>query len=178
MPGDRLIRRHERRPMGPGVSSQNMPSGMPSFEPTDRQKPEVVISLMKNDIRALNSAIAIISQKMKHLIRNEKILGRNLVVLNKKLQQGVYSKGPEGSSGSSSEDLQALTVQLEKQNQEIQSLSNLMAELRTSLASREEVLELRHVIDSINPLEFTTRDDVKELIALAFEKKKTIAKEK
>ena len=36
------------------------------------------------DIKALNSSVLLLSQKMNYLVRNEKILGRNFIILNKK----------------------------------------------------------------------------------------------
>ena len=48
------------------------------------------------DIKALNSSVLLLSQKMNYLVRNEKILGRNFIILNKKLK-AVENKKP--SSG-------------------------------------------------------------------------------
>ena len=49
-------------------------------------KASLLLGRLQQDVRSLNSSILIITQKMKYLVRNEKILGRNLIVLNKKLK--------------------------------------------------------------------------------------------
>ena len=51
------------------------------------------------DVKALNSAVLVITQKIKYLVRNEKILGRNLIVLNKRIRdmQTSASGGGKGS---------------------------------------------------------------------------------
>ena len=57
------------------------------------------------DIQALNASILILTQKMNYVVRNEKILGRNLMVLNKKIkvieQRGFapLEKASEGGGG-------------------------------------------------------------------------------
>ena len=61
-------------------------------ERRSKKSPKKAASLLlqlREDIRSLNSSILIISQKMKYLVRNEKILGRNLIVLN---NQVIYEE--------------------------------------------------------------------------------------
>src|SRR3989344_3140461 len=57
-----------------------------------------VFSRVNGDITALNSSILLLSQKMKFLIRNEKILGRNLIVVNKKLKDVQDSRASGGAA--------------------------------------------------------------------------------
>ena len=41
-------------------------------------------SKTSQDIKALQSSILVLSEKIKYLVHNEKILSRNILVLNKK----------------------------------------------------------------------------------------------
>ena len=120
---------------------------------------------VREDIRALNSSILLMAQKMKYLVRNEKILGRNLIVLNKKIKaledklvnpQGMPLAGG-GGAGVSSEEVVALT-------QKVSLLEAQLSDYKSMTATKEELKELKYVIDSINPLEFTTLTQVRELI--------------
>jgi len=118
------------------------------------------------DIRALNSSIMIISQKMKYLVRNEKILGRNLLVLNKKIK-AIES----GTSIGSGEGAGIGLSQLEEINAKLEELTKLTTELKADIddikntyAKDELVKEIKYVIDSINPLEFTTFKDVEKIV--------------
>lgn len=113
------------------------------------------------DIRALNSSILLITQKIKYVVRNEKILGRNLIVLNKKikgLEERMSMVNNESSgNGADSEEVK----QLEKK---IELLEAQLADLQSNSVSKSELKELKYVIDSINPLEFTTISQVKDMI--------------
>ena len=117
-----------------------------------------------SDIKALNSSIMLISQKMKYVVRNEKILGRNLIVLNKKLKR-IDEKMESGTlGGMSSEDLAGLNKNLKKMNERLALIEAQLSEIRETYAMSEQLQELKYVIDSINPLEFVTLDQVNKLI--------------
>ena len=72
-----------------------------------RQQPQRMDAFfqLSSDIKAMNASILVITQKIKYIVRNEKILGRNLIILNKKIkdlrEQGLSSAGGEGISGGS-----------------------------------------------------------------------------
>jgi len=114
-----------------------------------------------SDIRALNSSILLMSQKMKYLVRNEKILGRNLIVLNKKIktleERMVSPQGQEQGNVSSAEVMQL--------QQRVALLEAQLDDMRSRAATKEELKELKYVIDSINPLEFATLGQVSDLIS-------------
>jgi uncharacterized protein involved in exopolysaccharide biosynthesis len=117
---------------------------------------------IREDIRALNSSLLLITQKIKYLVRNEKILGRNLVVLNKKiktLEEKVINAPAATASagGANSEDVEAL-------KQKISLLEAQLDDMRSRTATTEQLKELKFVIDSINPLEFATLSQVRDLI--------------
>ncbi|MDD3159968.1 MAG: hypothetical protein PHQ98_03305 [Candidatus ainarchaeum sp.] len=131
-------------------------------------RPAMMSGNIGDDIRALNSSIMLISQKMKFISRNEKIIGRNLMVLNKKIKdlEGKISANSSESSqgGASSEEMQKLA-------QKTEFLSAQIDDLQSKLVTKEELKELKYIIDSINPLEFATLGQVKDMINK--DKKKT-----
>lgn len=116
---------------------------------------------IREDIRALNSSILLITQKMKYLVRNEKILGRNLIVLNKKIK----SLEEKVISGPSQEEQSAVSsAEIDKLLARIENLENENSDLRSRMASKEDFKEIKFVVDSINPLEFASLSQVRELI--------------
>lgn len=90
-------------------------------------------------MRTLDSKITLLEGKIRTVEKNEEVLGRTLVALNnrlKKIEEGGFkSSGPFDESG-----------------------------LEKKFASKQEVKEMRYVIDSINPLEYATISQVRELI--------------
>jgi len=119
------------------------------------------------DIRALNSSILLMTQKIKYIVRNEKILGRNLIVLNKKIKT-LDEKITLNSQGSASE---VNSDEVNSLKQQVSMLQAQVEDLSGRLATKEEIKELKYVIDSINPLEFTTLNQVKEMINKSKDKK-------
>lgn len=141
-----------QRPMPP----QQRPAGVP------------LTGGIASDIRALNSSILLITQKIKYVVRNEKILGRNLIVLNKKIKtledKLTTNLSPDAQSNVSSEEVKLL-------QQKVALLEAQIDDLRTRAAFKEELKELKYVINSINPLEFATLSQVRELIDKRVEEK-------
>lgn len=136
-----------------------------------------IISGMQEDIKALNSSILIISQKMQYLIRNEKILGRNLIVLSKRLKE--TEAGGTSGNGVSEAGLNELRSQIDESlvklndyGQKILELQASVDEVRERYAKQEELKELKYVIDTIHPLEFTTLKQVEELIERKLKEKR------
>ncbi|MFA5763570.1 MAG: hypothetical protein WC915_02055 [archaeon] len=115
---------------------------------------------VREDIRALNSSILLMTQKIKYIVRNEKILGRNLIVLNKKIKtMEEKSNMPKelGGEGANSVDIIDVKKKLEMMQAQLDDISQRMV-------GKEELQELKYIIDSINPLEFATLSQVKEMI--------------
>jgi hypothetical protein len=115
---------------------------------------------VREDIRALNSSILLMTQKIKYIVRNEKILGRNLIVLNKKLKQiEEKAAAPKEASegGASSAELVELKKKVDLMEAQLDDFSQRMV-------TKEDLAELKYIIDSINPLEFTTLSQVKDMI--------------
>jgi hypothetical protein len=147
-------------------------SRMPPQQASMQQAPSQGIPMqggIREDIRALNSSILLITQKIKYLVRNEKILGRNLVVLNKKIR-GIEDKvvsqpTAQAEGGANSADVEAL-------KQKVSLLEAQIEDMRSRTASNESLKELKYVIDSINPLEFATLSQVRDLIDKKLKEKK------
>jgi uncharacterized coiled-coil DUF342 family protein len=129
-----------------------------------RNQPQV--GGISSDIRALNSSILLITQKMKYFVRNEKILGRNLIILNKKLKELDEKVGSpiQGSSVSAPE--------LQELSQRIASLEEELRVLKQEMVTEDSLKELRYIIDTINPLDFATLEQVRAMIDEALVRKK------
>jgi len=133
-------------------------------------KASVLLMQLREDVKAMNSAISILSQKMRHLTRNEKILGRNLIVLNKKLREMSDSSSSEGIPEETRKEIEELKNQLLQANKKIEELNIVMANQSRKFVGADELKELRYVVDSINPLDLATLDQVKELIKRELDK--------
>ncbi len=132
-----------------------------------REKPvkaSILLLQLREDIRALNSAISIISQKMRHLTRNEKILGRNLIVLNKKVKELAEMREKQALPPSVEKRFKEIEKRLDDIEKRIEELNMIIVHLRKEFVTYDEMKEIRQIIDSINPLELATIDQVKELI--------------
>ena len=127
------------------------------------------------DVKALNSAVLVITQKIKYLVRNEKILGRNLIVLNKRIRD-LQTTAALGAGQEVSEETQALIQEMGKQVETLRhhvvELQGKVDELQSGKASGEDVKEIKYVIDAMNPLHFVTVEQVKQMLQ-EWEKKKT-----
>jgi predicted PilT family ATPase len=136
-----------------------------------------IISGMQEDIRALNSSILVISQKMQYLIRNEKILGRNLIVLSKRLKE-IETTGASGSGISEAglnelrSQIDDLMLRVNDSGQKVLELQGNLDDVKERYAKEDELKELKYVIDSINPLEFTNIKQVEEIIEKKLKEKK------
>lgn len=147
--GDRLQRREKERPR--------------------TVKASVLLVQLREDVKAMNSAISILSQKMRHLTRNEKILGRNLIVLNKKIKKLSDSKESTGIPEAVVKEFDALKKEVLDSNKKIDELNVIISNLSRKFVTSEELKELRYIIDSINPMELATVDQVKEIVKKALE---------
>ncbi len=122
---------------------------------------------LQGDIKALNSSVLLLSQKMQYLVRNEKILGRNLIVLSKRLKEMEISGVSGAASGSVpaglSTQLADFSAKLDSHAKQLLDLQTAVEELKEKTVSREEFSELKYVIDAINPLEYVTQKQLAEI---------------
>lgn len=114
------------------------------------------------DIKALQSSILVLSQKIKYLVHNEKILGRNILILNKKIanSSGASSSGSEVNS----DQIDEILKKLNNLEQKIKNIESTLELFSKRYARADELKEMKYIIDNINPLEYTTVDQVKKMI--------------
>ena len=136
-------------------------------------KASILLMQLREDIKALNSAISILSQKMRNLARNEKILGRNLIVLNKKVKELAELKGSSVMPSGLAERIEVLEKKMGDNSRRIEELNTIVSHLRKEFVSYDEFKELRQIVDAINPLELVTLDQVKELVQRSSKKQTT-----
>lgn len=109
----------------------------------------------------MDSKINLLAEKIKSIDRNEEVIGRTLVAMNdrvKKLEAGgVAGAAGAGGGGAAPAEVKELREQVEK--------------LAKSAVTREEFQQLRYVIETINPLEYATIDQVRELVRELLAKK-------
>ncbi len=122
------------------------------------------------DIRALNSSVLLLSQKMNYLVRNEKILGRNFIILNKKLKafeqkKPVASVQSEGVSTEVNDLVEELEEKVKQNDFMLNEIKSDLNKMNSSFAKSEDLKELKYIIEAINPLEFVTLGQVKDLIS-------------
>lgn len=144
-----------------------------------RAQPVSAINII-SDIKALSSSLDILSQKIALIEKNEKVLGRNLIVLNQKLKALHEKKATGELPENITELLNEIGKQLLEQQKKVDALSEKVSSLKQEFVSKEEFKELKYVIDSINPLEFVTISQVKDIIkdSLQEKKEKTESKQK
>jgi DNA-binding HxlR family transcriptional regulator len=122
---------------------------------------------LQSDIKALNSSVLLIGQKMQYLVRNEKILGRNLIVLSKRLKEleasGFSSAGGQQVPIGLSSQLTEFSAKLDSHAKQLLELQTSVEELKEKTVSREEFSELKYVIDAINPMEYVTQKQLAEI---------------
>ncbi len=134
-----------------------------------------IFSKLTEDIKALNASMLVISQKINHLARNEKILGRNHIILSKKIRELQ-----ERPSQQSTEDLESFSAEISSINkrlaEQLERIVKLEAEIeyiKQNFAKQEQVQEIKYIVDTINPLEFVSIKNVKDIVNEELNKKKT-----
>ena len=120
---------------------------------------------ISREIKALNTSFMILSQKVDLVLRNEKVLGKNVVVLNQKIKELEKKIGsfPKESGKIKSEEIEEMKKNLyllenevKKMKESIERIEEKINELEKNKVEKEELLELKYVVDAINPLEFVT----------------------
>ncbi|MBI5177154.1 hypothetical protein HY995_03650 [Candidatus Micrarchaeota archaeon] len=106
-------------------------------------RPETIESLI-SEVRTLESKVDLLSQKLGNVEKNEEVIGRTLIALNARIKRLEEQSGVGGRGAASGE------------------LKNY--------ATKQELAQIRYVIDSINPLEYATIPQVKALLNERLEK--------
>lgn len=130
---------------------------------------------IRRDVKAINTTIMLLSQKMGYIVRNEKVLSKNILILNEKIKKldEKFSNVNIAASGIglSSDELDSMKAQIEELYNKIKGLRTEVEVLRSELgslnvkfATKAELKELKYLVDAINPLEFVTYRQIKELL--------------
>ncbi len=96
---------------------------------------------IQSQLREMDSKVNILMQKIQTIEKNEEIIGRTIVMHNnkiKKLESSVSKKAGGGGAD--------------------------MGEMEKKFAKKSELNELKYELNSINPLDFVTIEQVKELV--------------
>lgn len=161
MPVDnRFDRRATRRPM----DYQNR--AMPGTNMPQQMGPRLPPSGVMTDIKALDSSVKLLSQKIMFLVKNQSILSRNLIIINKKisnLQKAGAEKGAEAQIPKDiSNDLNQINLRIDMIEQKINELKLEIENTQGRYAKMSDLNELKYVIDAINPIELVTHSQLKE----------------
>lgn len=119
---------------------------------------------INRDIRALDASILMLSQKMNYVVRNEKILSRNLIVLNKKIadiESRVSGGTGEGGIGTAGSDAAAIQDKLDALSSTILRIEARLSGLEKAIgngngtgkyATKDEMKEVKYLLDMLSPL--------------------------
>ncbi|MFH0970586.1 MAG: hypothetical protein V1776_03965 [Candidatus Diapherotrites archaeon] len=144
-----------------------MPVPSPNSSSAPSQKGGEYVFTLNRDVKALNAAVMVMMQKIKLLVRNEKILGRNLIVLNKRVRDIQMQAGANGNqemSDSVRETIDELATGMRAVSQRLVELESKLDELSRQSAKAEDVKEIKYVVDTMNPLHFVTIEQANEMI--------------
>ncbi|MDD3178416.1 MAG: hypothetical protein PHR26_02765 [Candidatus ainarchaeum sp.] len=114
------------------------------------------------DIKALQSSLLVLRQKIKYLVHNEKILGRNILVLNKKIASKTETTN--NSTGLNFQEIKDITKRMDNIEKKIEHLEHSLELFSKKFAKEEDLKEMKYIIDNINPLEYATISQVKKII--------------
>jgi TolA-binding protein len=121
---------------------------------------------------AIDSRIRVMAQRMNIIEKNEQIIGKTLIGHNKKLKELESGGSQPGVSSASSVDvseLRAISEEVKKTQAEINSFvgslkDEVLRHKETIDKMREEINEMKYVLDNINPVAYVTVDQVGDLI--------------
>ena len=124
---------------------------MPPQRP-QRQRPGAPQGEEDAGMRSVESKIDLIVQKIKSMEKNEEVIGRTLVAQNERLKnlEAQVAAGGGGVGGASSAEIGELRKEIE--------------DVQKAAAKQEDLLELKYIIDEINPLEFARTDQMQEFV--------------
>jgi len=117
-----------------------------------------------HDVKTLDSNLRVVAQQLSQIKRNERILARNLIALNKKINELRESSGSGGVDSTKIQELEDRIVRMREDIMKIQEdVEYLKQQLQRTLTS-EDVAELKYIVETVNPLEFVTYKQVGDLV--------------
>jgi len=129
---------------------------------------------LKVEIQSLDSKIRVVAQRMRVIEKNEQIIGKTLVNHNKKLKELEL-----GKPAVSQAPVVAETSELTKMSSEIDELSSSIKSLLKEInynrelidTMRQDINEMKYILDTVNPMEYVTVNQINELINEKLKKK-------
>ncbi|NPA76700.1 MAG: hypothetical protein GXN93_03010 [Candidatus Diapherotrites archaeon] len=123
-----------------------------------------VLMRLIHDVKTLDSNLRVVAQQLSQIKRNERILARNLIALNKKINELRESSGSGGVDSTKIQELEDRIVRMREDIMKIQEdVEYLKQQLQRTLTS-EDVAELKYIVETVNPLEFVTYKQVGDLV--------------
>jgi len=117
-----------------------------------------------HDVKTLDSNLRVVAQQLTQIKRNERILARNLIALNKKINELRESAGNGGVDPTKLQEMEDRLVRMREDIMKLQEdVEYLKQQLQRTLTS-EDVAELKYIVETINPLEFVTYKQVGDLV--------------
>lgn len=114
------------------------------------QTPQKPADVIRGELRTLDSRISLIGQKISTIEKNEEVLGRTLLALTERVKNLERTGGGIREASGGGADTAEIKKELER--------------LRAEMVNKQEIKELRYILDTINPLEYATISQVRELI--------------
>lgn len=133
---------------------------------------------LANTIGALDAKLKLLAQRLKIIEMNEQVIGRTLVSHNKKLKE-LESSTPSLPLNFKQELKTELLNELKEElkqhpgeetgtgisSAQLAEIRAELSELRKTVVNlKQEVDELKYTLESINPLEYVTLDELSEVI--------------
>ena len=125
------------------------------------------LNQMRSELQSLDSKIRVVSQRMRVIEKNEQIIGNTLIKHNKKLKLlersgGVAAPSPEIRI---SKDDEGLSKQIDEVNVLVKDLIKEISFNRELVDKmRQDVNEMKYILDTVNPMEYVTVNQVGDLI--------------
>ncbi|MBI4215081.1 hypothetical protein HY546_03730 [archaeon] len=134
--------------------------------------PQIDVSALLAELRALESKVQIVAQRMNMIERNEQIIGRTLISHNKMLKEleaAVSGKPIDGlesvppAVGAETEVLQRAVSELENNVSKLRQKADASSKELENL--KQLIDEVKFLFDALNPAELVTVKQLKELLA-------------
>ncbi|MFC2174437.1 hypothetical protein ACFLQ2_01020 [archaeon] len=136
---------------------------------------------MSASLASLDAKLKLITQRLKIMENNEQVIGRTLVSHNKKMKEFEIALAAGGAGGKPADLIKLKDTLRDELKAELMGGGEIsppmehptarrrdsaeIINLRKSMEElRQEVNELKYVIDSINPLEYVTLDQLSDVI--------------
>ena len=125
---------------------------------------------MYAEIRALDSKVRVIAQRMMVIEKNEQIIGKTLITHNKNIKKltdrGMTDSGnPDASKAISDESIKEVKRTAEEMRELFSSFEQRITDNTERISELEAKLdEIKYTLDNINPVEYVKIDQLKEYI--------------